>query len=155
MVQLPNTERMIFLMHDVERYDHTRIASLLGISLQSSIEGPASGAVAHARAADQVTDFCRIVIPSLARLSPSKEGHFFGIEIVVFDATVSGDWQAHAERTHHSFVNTGADSTCTNAEVKVDPLAASEKQVAFRSEAADNSQAAARRNSSRIPSEVS
>jgi DNA-directed RNA polymerase specialized sigma24 family protein len=30
---------MIFLMHDVERYDHTRIASLLGISLQSSIEG--------------------------------------------------------------------------------------------------------------------
>src|SRR5580698_8041996 len=39
VVQLPNTERMIFLMHDVERYDHTRIASLLGISLQSSIEG--------------------------------------------------------------------------------------------------------------------
>jgi DNA-directed RNA polymerase specialized sigma24 family protein len=39
VVQLPNTERLIFLMHDVERYDHTRIASLLGISLQSSIEG--------------------------------------------------------------------------------------------------------------------
>ncbi len=39
VVQLPNTERMIFLMHDVERYDHTRISSLLGISLQSSIEG--------------------------------------------------------------------------------------------------------------------
>jgi DNA-directed RNA polymerase specialized sigma24 family protein len=39
VVQLPNTERMIFLMHDVERYDHTRIASLLKISLQSSIEG--------------------------------------------------------------------------------------------------------------------
>jgi len=39
VVQLPNTEKMIFLMHDVERYDHTRIASLLGISLQSSIEG--------------------------------------------------------------------------------------------------------------------
>ena len=39
VVQLPNTERMIVLMHDVERYDHTRIASLLKISLQSSIEG--------------------------------------------------------------------------------------------------------------------
>lgn len=39
VVQLPNTERMIFLMHDVERYDHTRIARLLGISLQSSVEG--------------------------------------------------------------------------------------------------------------------
>lgn len=39
VVQLPNTEKMIFLMHDVERYDHTRIASLLGISVQSSMEG--------------------------------------------------------------------------------------------------------------------
>ncbi len=39
VVQLPDTEKMIFLMHDVERYDHTRIASLLGISLQSSIDG--------------------------------------------------------------------------------------------------------------------
>ncbi len=39
VVQLPNIERMIFLMHDVERYDHTRISSLLGISLSSSIEG--------------------------------------------------------------------------------------------------------------------
>ena len=39
VVQLPNTEKMIFLMHDVERYDHNRIASLLGISVQSSMEG--------------------------------------------------------------------------------------------------------------------
>ena len=39
VVQLPNTEKMIFLMHDVERYDHARIASLLGISIQSSMEG--------------------------------------------------------------------------------------------------------------------
>ncbi len=39
VVQLPNTEKMIFLMHDVERYDHTRIASLLGITVQSSVEG--------------------------------------------------------------------------------------------------------------------
>ena len=27
VVQLPNTEKMIFLMHDVERYDHARIAA--------------------------------------------------------------------------------------------------------------------------------
>jgi RNA polymerase sigma-70 factor, ECF subfamily len=39
VVQLPNTEKMIFLMHDVERYDHTRIARLLGISEDSSIQG--------------------------------------------------------------------------------------------------------------------
>lgn len=39
VVQLPNTEKIIFLMHDVERYDHARIASLLGISVQSSMEG--------------------------------------------------------------------------------------------------------------------
>ena len=32
VVQLPNTEKMIFLMHDVERYDHASIANLLGIS---------------------------------------------------------------------------------------------------------------------------
>ncbi len=39
VVQLPNTEKIIFLMHDVERYDHTRIARLLGISKDSSILG--------------------------------------------------------------------------------------------------------------------
>jgi RNA polymerase sigma-70 factor, ECF subfamily len=32
VVQLPNTERMIFLMHDVESYDHARIARTLGVS---------------------------------------------------------------------------------------------------------------------------
>ena len=32
VVQLPATEKMIFLMHDVERYEHARIANLLGIA---------------------------------------------------------------------------------------------------------------------------
>lgn len=39
VVQLPNTEKMIFLMHDVERYGHVRIARLLGISEESSMLG--------------------------------------------------------------------------------------------------------------------
>jgi RNA polymerase sigma-70 factor (ECF subfamily) len=36
VVQLPNTEKMIFLMHDVEGYDHARIARLLGVSEDDS-----------------------------------------------------------------------------------------------------------------------
>ncbi len=32
VVQLPPTERMIFLMHDVENYDHARIARIVGLS---------------------------------------------------------------------------------------------------------------------------
>lgn len=36
VVQLPATERMIFLMHDVENYDHARIASNLGLSEDES-----------------------------------------------------------------------------------------------------------------------
>jgi len=39
VVQLPATEKMIFLMHDVERYDHARIAGLLGISEDDSCQG--------------------------------------------------------------------------------------------------------------------
>lgn len=39
VVQLPNTEKMIFLMHDVEGYDHSRIARLLGISKHASVQG--------------------------------------------------------------------------------------------------------------------
>jgi RNA polymerase sigma-70 factor (ECF subfamily) len=31
VVQLPATEKLIFLLHDVEGYDHQRIARLLGI----------------------------------------------------------------------------------------------------------------------------
>ncbi len=32
VVQVPTTERLIFLLHDVESYDHARIARTLGIS---------------------------------------------------------------------------------------------------------------------------
>ena len=32
VVQLPNTEKLIFLMHDVESYDHARIARTLGLT---------------------------------------------------------------------------------------------------------------------------
>lgn len=32
VVQLPHTERLAFLLHDVERYDHSRIGRLLGIT---------------------------------------------------------------------------------------------------------------------------
>jgi RNA polymerase sigma-70 factor, ECF subfamily len=39
VVQLPATEKMIFLMHDLEGYDHARIANLLGITSDSSCEG--------------------------------------------------------------------------------------------------------------------
>ena len=39
VVQLPATEKMIFLMHDVERYNHTRIANLLGITEDESCQG--------------------------------------------------------------------------------------------------------------------
>ncbi len=36
VVQLPPTERIIFLLHDVEAYDHARIARTLGVSEQES-----------------------------------------------------------------------------------------------------------------------
>ena len=36
VVQLPSTEKMIFLLHDVEGYEHEKIAHLLGLSLQES-----------------------------------------------------------------------------------------------------------------------
>ena len=36
VVQLPPTERMIFLLHDVEAYEHARIARTLGVSEQES-----------------------------------------------------------------------------------------------------------------------
>jgi len=39
VVQLPVTERMIFLLHDVERYDHSRIGRILGLSEQESAYG--------------------------------------------------------------------------------------------------------------------
>jgi RNA polymerase sigma-70 factor (ECF subfamily) len=39
VIQLPNTEKMIFLMHDVEGYDHARIARLLSITEDGSRNG--------------------------------------------------------------------------------------------------------------------
>jgi RNA polymerase sigma-70 factor, ECF subfamily len=39
VAQLPSTERMIFLMHDVESYSHERIAKTMGISEEESKAG--------------------------------------------------------------------------------------------------------------------
>ncbi len=39
LVQLPSTEKMIFVLHDVEQYSHSRVARLLGISEDESIHG--------------------------------------------------------------------------------------------------------------------
>lgn len=39
VVELPATERLIFVMHDVERYDHARIARTLGLTEEQSISG--------------------------------------------------------------------------------------------------------------------
>lgn len=39
VVQLPATERMVFLMHDVENYNHERIARTLGLSEEESQYG--------------------------------------------------------------------------------------------------------------------
>jgi RNA polymerase sigma-70 factor, ECF subfamily len=39
VVELPATERMIFLLHDVEGYEHEKIARLLGISPDESKMG--------------------------------------------------------------------------------------------------------------------
>ena len=39
VMQVPATERMIFLMHDVEGYDHSRIARIIGISTDESRNG--------------------------------------------------------------------------------------------------------------------
>ena len=39
VVQVPATERLIFLMHDVEGYDHPRIARTLGLKVDESMDG--------------------------------------------------------------------------------------------------------------------
>jgi DNA-directed RNA polymerase specialized sigma24 family protein len=39
VVQLPPTERTIFLLHDVEGYDHARIARTVGVSEDESQNG--------------------------------------------------------------------------------------------------------------------
>ncbi len=39
VVQLPPTERLVFLLHDVEGYDFARIAQLVGVSLDEARSG--------------------------------------------------------------------------------------------------------------------
>ena len=39
VVQLPDTEKLMFLLHDVEGYDHSRIAHLLDLSETESRQG--------------------------------------------------------------------------------------------------------------------
>ncbi len=39
VVQLPITERLIFLLHDVEGYDHARVARTVGVSEEESAQG--------------------------------------------------------------------------------------------------------------------
>jgi RNA polymerase sigma-70 factor, ECF subfamily len=39
VMQVPATERLIFLLHDVEGYDHSKIARILGISTEESRNG--------------------------------------------------------------------------------------------------------------------
>ena len=39
VVQLPGTERMVFLLHDVENYGHDRVSKLLGITEDESRNG--------------------------------------------------------------------------------------------------------------------
>jgi len=39
VVQLPDTEKLMFLMHDVEGYEHGRVARLLGVSEDESRQG--------------------------------------------------------------------------------------------------------------------
>ena len=39
LVQVPATERMLFLLHDVESYDKVRIARLLGLSAEEVLQG--------------------------------------------------------------------------------------------------------------------
>jgi len=39
VLQLPATEKLIFLLHDVEGYQHSRISSLLGLTEEESRQG--------------------------------------------------------------------------------------------------------------------
>ncbi|MGZ4789473.1 MAG: RNA polymerase sigma factor [Terriglobales bacterium] len=53
VMQVPATERMIFLMHDVEGYDHSRIARTIGISTDESRHGLHQARLAVRRAIAQ------------------------------------------------------------------------------------------------------
>ena len=39
VIQLPNTEKLIFILHDVEGYDHVRISRILGLTEAESKRG--------------------------------------------------------------------------------------------------------------------
>ena len=54
VMEIPETERMIFLMHDVEGYDHSRIARTLGISTDESTRGLHQARLAVRRAVTQI-----------------------------------------------------------------------------------------------------
>jgi RNA polymerase sigma-70 factor (ECF subfamily) len=54
VMEIPATERLIFLMHDVEGYDHSRIARTLGISTDESCNGLHQARLALRRAVAQV-----------------------------------------------------------------------------------------------------
>jgi RNA polymerase sigma-70 factor (ECF subfamily) len=54
VMEVPATERMIFLMHDVEGYDHSRIARTLDISTDESVRGLHQARLAVRRAVAQV-----------------------------------------------------------------------------------------------------
>jgi RNA polymerase sigma-70 factor (ECF subfamily) len=54
VMEVPETERLIFLMHDVEGYDHSRIARTLGISTEESVRGLHQARLAVRRAVAQI-----------------------------------------------------------------------------------------------------
>ena len=54
VMQVPATERMIFLMHDVEGYDHSKIARILGISTDESRNGLHQARLAVRQAAAEI-----------------------------------------------------------------------------------------------------
>lgn len=54
VVELPATERMIFMLHDVEGYDHSRISRTLDISTDESKHGLHQARLAIRRAVSQI-----------------------------------------------------------------------------------------------------
>jgi RNA polymerase sigma-70 factor (ECF subfamily) len=54
VMQIPATERLIFLMHDVEGYDHSRIARTLGINTDESKRGLHQARLAVRRAVTKI-----------------------------------------------------------------------------------------------------
>lgn len=54
LMQVPATERLIFLLHDVEGYDHSRIARTLGINTDESKRGLHQARLALRRGVTQI-----------------------------------------------------------------------------------------------------